>query len=338
MLNVAIIGFGGIAKSQHFPACRALEKEGLIKLVAICDLSKENIAKQISINTGDSDDISTDGIALYTDWKELLENEKLDLVDICLPTYLHAEVTIAALNKGCNVMCEKPMSLSYQSCLDMISAAKNNGRKLMIGLCLRFSPKYLFLKKAIDENLFGKVKSASFNRLSGPPIWGWDNWFLTYEKSHGCLNDMHIHDIDMSRFLFGEPVKVSCHAQKVYCEKDIAHSTLVYPDFSVLAVGDWSHKGTNFRADYCVSFEEATVILNGNVVTVYPRNGEPYVPEETNSTTSNHYNELKFFVEHIVENKEITVNSPESAALTEKLIEALIESSDKQGEYLEFKI
>jgi len=337
MLNVAIIGFGGIAKSQHFPACKALEEEGLIKLTAICDLSKEKITEQIKINNGESENISTEGIAIYTDWKELLEKEKVDMVDICLPTYLHAEVSIAALNKGCHVMCEKPMSLSYSACQDMISEAKKNNKKLMIGLCLRFCNKYLFLKKAIEENTFGKVLSATFDRISGPPVWGWDNWFLTYDKSHGCLNDMHIHDIDMARFLFGDPIKVSCHAQKVYCDKDIAHSTLVYPDFAVIATGDWSQKGINFKAEYCVAFEKATVILKDNVVTVYPREGDAYVPEETNNYTTNHYKELKFFVEHIRDEEEITVNSPESAALTEKLIEVLTESSNKQGEYVYFK-
>ena len=216
----------------------------------------------------------------------------------------------------------------------MINAAEKSGKKLMIGQCLRFSNKYNYLKKVISENTFGKVKSGVFRRLSSPPVWGWDNWFMDYNRSHGCILDMHIHDIDMIRYLFGEPESVSCFTQDIYSGKDIAHSTLSYSDFSMLAIGDWSQEGLPFTADYRVAFEKATIDYSDGTVTVYPRGGNPFKPELEDEDF--YYNEIEFFVENISSGEANTTNSPESAAMSVKLINALIASAENNGVFVSF--
>lgn len=334
MLKVAIIGFGGIAKAVHVGAYEQLEASGKAKLVAVCDIREECFTQKQEINIGGSDSLIGENVHTYTDWREMLDKEKVDLVDVCLPTFLHAPVSIEALKRGFNVLCEKPMSLTYDDCLKMIDAAKSSGKQLMIGQCLRFGSKYRYLKKVIDEGEFGKVKGATFRRLSTTPVWGWDNWFMDYERSHGCIQDMHVHDIDIARFLFGEPLLVSCVTTDVYSRKDSARSTLLYDGFSVLAVGDWTLEGMPFSAEYLVSFEKATVEYKGDVITVYPRGGEAYKPPVESDNF--YFNEIEFFADVIEKGGKNELNPPESAAKSIKLIETLIKSSDNGSAFTAF--
>ncbi len=335
MVRVALIGFGGIAKTSHLGSYLTLEKEGKVKLVSVCDIDPKRFEEKLQLNIGTSDIELDDSVTKYTDWREMLANEEVDLVDICLPTFLHAETTVEVLNMNYNVLCEKPMSLFYEDCCKMVEAAKKSGKKLMIGQCLRFSNKYNYLKKLVADKTYGEVKSAVFHRFSGPPVWGWENWFMNYDRSHGCINDMHIHDIDIIRAIFGEPESVSCCSQDVYAPKDIAHSTLLYPGFSVLAMGDWSKEGMPFSAEFCVGFENATVQLANDTITIYPRGGEAFVADI--EPDDFYFSEIKFFVENIESGEENTVNTPESAATSVKLIETLIESSNNNGKFLPFK-
>lgn len=336
MLKVAMIGFGGIAKTVHLGAYNELAKQGKVKLVAVCDIREECFTSKQEINIGETKDLLDDSVNCYTDWHEMLSKEQVDMVDICVPTYLHAPITVQVLNMGYHVLCEKPMSLSYKEAEQMIETAKRNNKQLMIGQCLRFGSKYRYLKSIVDSGEFGKIKGITFRRLSGPPMWSWDNWFMDYNRSHGCIQDLHIHDIDIARYVFGEPTAVSCFTTDVYSRKDSARSVLKYKDFSALVVGDWTLEGMPFVAEYLASFEKATVEYKGDVITVYPRGGEEYKPDVENDDF--YYNEIEFFVNLITNGGVNDQNSPESAANTIKLIETLIESSDNNSEYIPFSV
>ena len=86
-------------------------------------------------------------------FEEMIAKEELDVIDICLPTFLHKEYTIKALQTGHHVLCEKPMSLCYEDCVQMCETAKKMGKKLMVGQCNRFSAPHLLLKKYVDEEM-----------------------------------------------------------------------------------------------------------------------------------------------------------------------------------------
>lgn len=334
MIRVAILGFGGIAQAAHLPAYQKLEKEGKAKLVAVCDIDPARFEGNMEINIGGGDAALSDGVGKYTDWKEMVEKETFDMVDICVPTYLHADMAIEMLNRGYHVLSEKPMSLCYEDCLRMCEAARSADRRLMIGQCLRFGNEYAFLKDAIENNTFGKAVTGMFRRMSGPPIWGWDNWFMDYERSHGCVLDMHIHDVDMVRHLFGEPEAVSCNTQDIYSRRDVAHTQLYYPEHTMLVIGDWSQQGLPFTCDYRVAFEKATVDFAAGQITVYPREGEAYTPDWQ---PNNFYeSEIEYFVDMLESGAANTLNPPESAARSVKLIAALCESADKKGEKLPY--
>lgn len=131
MLKVGLIGIGFMGRG-HLENYIKLESEGFpLKLVAICDIDPEKFENKFTpgnIKIGEKKfDFSK--YRLYTSIDKMLENEKLDYVDIALPTYLHSQATVKALNAGINVLCEKPMALNLEQCQAMIDAAKKNNKK-----------------------------------------------------------------------------------------------------------------------------------------------------------------------------------------------------------------
>ena len=328
MLNAAIIGFGGIGQGAHVPAWKLLEQKGKARLVAACDTDAERFTQKQVINICEGDDTPAD-LRTYTDIDEMLANEEIDIIDICLPTYMHAEMAVKMLRLGYAVHSEKPMARTYDECLTMIKASKDSGNELMIGQCLRFSAEYLFLKDIVESRKFGKPLSGVFRRMSSPPVWAWKNWYMNHSKSGGCLTDMHIHDVDMIRFLFGEPRVVSCVTGSIYSEDDMVHSSFRYDGIAVTAIGDWSLHGVEFTHDYRVGFEKATIILENNIVTVYPREGEPWNPQLLSENM--YMKELEYFTDLVASGGANDINPPESAAATLNLIEKLKVSSDKNG-------
>ncbi|MBQ8683443.1 MAG: Gfo/Idh/MocA family oxidoreductase [Clostridia bacterium] len=328
MLKVAIIGYGGIA-GAHAPSWQLLEERGKAKLVAVCDIDPDNFSATVETNINSGRELPAD-VRTYTDYKEMLANEELDLVDICLPTPLHKDVTIDVLNSGINVQCEKPMARNYAQTQEMIAAAKASGKILMIGLGLRFAVEYEYVKKLIESGEYGRPVAASFQRLSGPPLWSrWHSWYMNHEESGGCLLDMHIHDVDMVRHLFGEPKAVSCVTQDLYAGDDVVHSRFIYDDLAVTAVGDWSLEGTGFYCGYRIAFEKATVICEMSKVTVYPRGGEAFEPELNGDNFFTR--ELTVISDAVAGNGEVAVTPPQSAAKSIRLCELLKESANANG-------
>lgn len=335
MYRVAFIGFGGIAHSNHINPHFELEAEGKTELVAVCDIRPNVFDEAIAINIGIGAANLPEKVKRYADYKEMLANEEIDIVIVCVPTFLHAEVAIYALQTGHHVLCEKPMSLKYEDCVKMCEAAKAADKKLMIGQSVRFGAQSKYIKKLIEDGTYGKVKSALFQRKSAPPTWGWDNWYMDYNRSNGAIMDFHIHDVDFARCAFGEPKKVSCCTADVYSGKDIVHSRLVYDDFSVMCIGDWSREGLPFERYWQVSFEKATVQHLGGEFKVCPRGEEPFVVElENNSTQKDEFLYLVDWIEGKIEN---TYNPPEGSALTIKLVNTLQKSSDMNGEFIDFE-
>ncbi len=332
MIKVAIIGFGGIAQSAHLPAYLKLEKEDKARLVAVCDIDPKRFEGKTSINLGESDNVLPATTHLYTNYEEMLQNEEIDMIDICVPTFLHAKTAIEMLERGYHVLSEKPMSLCYEDCTRMCEAAKKSGKQLMIGQCIRFCDEYTYIKDAFEDGRFGKVKTGRFRRLSEPPYWGWDNWFMDYNRSHGCILDLHIHDIDFIQYAFGMPKAVSCNTVDITSGRDVAHSTLHYDDFVLTAVGDWSLEKMPFTADFTIAFEKATVEYANWKLTVYPRGGEAFSPEM--DPTGFHTKEICAFVDMLENGTENTVNLPESAAKSVWLVEKLCESADNGGQVI----
>ncbi|HHV96583.1 MAG TPA: Gfo/Idh/MocA family oxidoreductase [Clostridiaceae bacterium] len=341
MLKVGLVGIGFMGRT-HLENYIKLEQEGYpVKLVAICDVDPQKFeGKFVGGNIGDtSKQYDFSKYNLYTSYDEMLEKEKLDFVDIALPTYLHAEATIKALNKGLHVFCEKPMARTSEECAKMIEAAKANNKKLMIGQCLRFWPEYEVLKEYVDSGKFGKVTGAYFFRGGGTPIWSHENWLLINEKSGGALLDQHIHDVDTINWLFGKPEKVSTSAVNVIPGSgyDIVSTNYIYPDGKVInAQDDWTLNGDfGFEMLFRVNFEKGSLIYKDGKLTIYPNDGKAFVPEV--STESAYYKEIKYFIDCLINDKPVEIVPPESTMETIKIAEAEVESADKKGVPVEVK-
>ena len=327
-IRIAIMGFGGIA-ANHKQAYDELLRQGEgVRLVAVCDKNAACLTGVRETNLGRVELGSLEGITLYTDPDEMLASEEIDAVDICLPTFLHKEFAVKFLRAGKHVMCEKPMALSYADCLEMVQAAREEGRELMVGQCLRFDPAYLYLKGLVDGGEYGAPRRVKMGRMSYLPAWG--GWFSNTRLSGGCIIDFHIHDLDMLRFLFGEPESVSSLEYPESTGWQYVTSRLDYPGMITEAEASFDESPTAPFSMWCrVRFERATVVLDTDRVTVYPDEGEPFQPQLAGDERM--VAELGYFVRTVRGDAENTVNPPESAARSIRLAEAAKESAADGG-------
>ena len=189
----------------------------------------------------------------YADWRELVADPHIDVVDICLPTDLHAEVTVAALGNGKHVLCEKPMALTIPECERMMAAAAGGDRLLMIGQVLRFWPEYEELQKFVQSGEYGPIRSATFVRRSGLP--DWSRWLTDESRSGGAVLDLLLHDIDQAALLFGMPQRV---AAKSMGDPDTLMATLIYPGGPEVRIqGGWFAPGMPFSMSFQVRADRA---------------------------------------------------------------------------------
>ncbi|MEK3884054.1 Gfo/Idh/MocA family oxidoreductase [Paenibacillus sp. PL2-23] len=331
MLKVGLIGFGFMGRMHFDNYARLMEEGADVQLAAICDLRIEelkhgsawgNIATERQVY-----DLSP--YSLYADIEEMLANEELDIIDITLPTTLHADLTVSLLERGYHVFCEKPIARTSDEAWRMASAAQRTGKTLMIGQCLRFWPAYEYLKACVSDGRYGNVLSGSFFRGSSSP----QSWFLNGEHSGGCMLDMHIHDTDVINWLFGKPEAVSSLARNVIpgSAYDVVSTNYLYPDGKVLnAQADWTLQGDfGFAMSYRVNFEGANLVFENNELKVNPNDGPGFTAEL--SPDMGYYREICYFIDALSAGKPVSVCTPESAAESLLIVEAEIRSADNRG-------
>jgi 1,5-anhydro-D-fructose reductase (1,5-anhydro-D-mannitol-forming) len=261
VLRIGIVGFGFMGK-KHLSCYRTIPA---VQVAAICDSDKSRFgnSKKSVGNIGQVDSSSDIGnISTYTDFDKMLAEQNLDAVSITLPTFMHRDFTIRALESGVNVLCEKPMAMNIGQCRDMIAASRANRKVLQIGHCIRFWPEYIKAKELVDSGKYGKVLSATFRRVSAVPGWSWKNWLTNAKQSGGAIMDLHIHDSDFIQFLFGLPSAVRSQAvigpsegfdyittQYIYKQNKVVFAEggfVMSPDFK-------------FEMSFVISLEKATI-------------------------------------------------------------------------------
>jgi predicted dehydrogenase len=188
IVKVAIIGCGGIANGKHLPS---LSKLGTVELVAFCDIIVEK-AYEAAHKYGVA------GAKVYEDYTELLKDTSIDVIHVCTPNDSHAEISIAALESGKHVMCEKPMAKTAADARRMVEVAKRSGKKLTIGYNNRFRPDSQYLKQVTSDGDLGEIYFAKAHaiRRRAVPTWG---VFLDEEKQGGGpLIDIGTHALDLT--------------------------------------------------------------------------------------------------------------------------------------------
>lgn len=294
MLKVGLIGCGFMG-TMHANCYKNIEG---VTLAAVADIRREK-AEEIAAGTE---------AVIYGDGSDLIANADVDVIDICLPTFLHAKYALEAMEKAPYVFVEKPVSLTIEEGDALIKKSEETGCNVQIGQVIRFWDEYVVLKDIVESGKYGKVVNANFRRISPRPDWGWQDWLLDASLSGGAAQDLHIHDIDYALSLFGEP-------EKFYSVKNIMGETnsyvntlLQYENHVVTVEGTWDLPGTHpFEATFRVVFENAVVENAGGKFMLYTADGaEEIVIEKKQlaggesaggniSDLGGYYNELVYF-------------------------------------------
>jgi predicted dehydrogenase len=203
-LNVAVIGLGiGKHHLRDYAAHPAADP------VAICDADPGRL-RAVGGEYGLSD------ARCYSDYKKLLADAQslgLQAVSVALPNYLHAPVVQAALQAGLHVLCEKPIAMTAEQGRQMIEAAEQAGKTLMINFSFRFTAQSRALKRAVEEGLVGEIYYGRtvWHRRRGLP--GFGGWFGQKDKSGGGpIIDLGVHRLDLAMWLMGNPRPVTVSA------------------------------------------------------------------------------------------------------------------------------
>ena len=329
MLRTGIVGLGFMGK-MHF---RCYKSDTNVEVTAICDANAKQLQNSSGVAgniSGAEDDLDLSNIALYSDLSKMLAEEKLDALSIASPTFLHASQTIEALNAGVHVFCEKPMALNSGDCREMAEVAKQSGKTLQIGHCIRFWPEYVQAKEIIDSQKYGKVLAATFQRLSLTPTWSWDNCFLDGKRSGGAMLDLHIHDTDYVQYVFGMPKEVFSRGV-IGPSGEFDHTVTQYlygNDCVITAEGGWiMAPGFGFEMSFKIMLEKATLVFSSAqepTFRIFPIDGETIIPE---IPTGDGYSfEIQHFVDTLSGKAVPSIITPEQSGDSVKIIEAEKES------------
>jgi predicted dehydrogenase len=261
MVGIGIVGIGFMGMT-HF---KAVVQIAAARVVAICTRSKKKRAgdwRDVQGNFGANGGVQNlEGISTSPRFDDLICDPDIDLIDICLPSAMHASTAIAALEAGKHVLVEKPIALSVKDADRMIAAARSTGRQLMVAHVLRFVPEWVFLKQVMDGR-FGRLLTLNIQRIISLP--DWSEGIAGPKVNGGPLIDLHIHDVDFVLHLLGRPKRIA----SVGREADgcvLYVSTLYdYGDGATVTSrgGAVARKGRPFMQAYEACFEKATVTVS----------------------------------------------------------------------------
>lgn len=202
-IKVALISGGMIANAAHIPAYRNIKE--FVEIVAVCDIY-EPAAKA----TAERWEIPH----YYTDAAQMLEKEKPDLVSVCTSNASHKDMTKLALEHGANVLCEKPLAITYKDAKELFDLADRMGKKLVACQSSRFTPEHLDAHDLVRQGYLGNIYFSEINRVRrrGVPTWG--NFHRKDINGGGAFCDIGVHVLDAVIWIMGNPKMVSVSGAK----------------------------------------------------------------------------------------------------------------------------
>lgn len=308
-IGIGIVGAGWVANNVHMPCYM---QNPNVELVSVADVS-EKVAKSFAQKYGCK--------AWYTDYKKMVKHRDVDVVDVCVPNYLHADVAIAATEAEKNVICEKPLAISLEQANKMIRSAKRHGVKLMYAENSLFAPALTRVKGIIDEGGIGKILYVEARETHS----GSHSPFAIKKKysGGGCLLHLGCHPVGVSLWLIGKPVK------RVYAETGNLYHDIEVEDFATLLIRFKDGEASTIQANYItkggmddrveIYGTDGVILANwskSNQVRVFSEKGYSHVVEKVDISTGwanvtvhdlwdlGYVNELQYFVECIAGDKE----------------------------------
>jgi predicted dehydrogenase len=266
-MNVGIVGIGFMGMIHYL----AWQKVRGAKVSAVATRNQKRLAgdwRGIQGNFGPPGTMmDLKGVTPFERWEDMLADERVDLVDVCLPPKLHAPVTLAALKAGKHVLVEKPIALNEREARRMTDAATKAKRQLLIGHVLPFFPEYAFARKLITSGKHGKLLGGHFKRTIADPSWMKD--FFDPAEVGGPLVDLHIHDAHFIRMICGMPRAVFSSGRMRGDVVEFYETQFLFEDkeLAVTASGGVIHQqGRSFTHGFEIHLERATLVYDFAVV------------------------------------------------------------------------
>jgi len=355
-LKVGIIGCGGIAWGKHMPGLKADER---VEITAFCDIIEEKAVVAAK-------EYGTSDAKIYTDYKELLKDESIDIVHVLTPNRMHGPITCDSLYAGKHVMCEKPMAKTAEDARAMVKAAKETGKKLTIGYQNRHRTDTKYLKCLIQKGELGDIYFAKAHAIRRRAIPTWGVFSNEYEQGGGSLIDIGTHALDLTLWLmnnhkpksvmgnaykklgnkkdnanaWGDPkepltVEDSCFGYitmedgaSIFLETSWALNTLDEGEAKCTLCG--TEGGADFREGLRINFVEENVMS----VKTPCLSGAGVVFYDASSEPDSHILETKSWIDAVINDTEVAV-IPEQALVVTEILEAIYESN-KTGKAVYF--
>ena len=259
-LRYALVGCGSFG-SVHLDVLTRMEGT---KITALCDLHPESCECL-------RERFGLEGVPCYTDYREMLAAEKdnIDIVDVVTSDKAHCPVTLAALDAGCHVMCEKPMSLFTEECTAMVKKAEEKGLLLMVGQVCRCAPGFVKAKELVETGEIGELYFAESEYAHDyTNIKGVDNWRVDPDREP--IIGGACHAIDLLRWIAGDPTDTTAYSNhKVLTDWPVDDTTVAifrFPDQVI---------GKVFTSIGCKRNYTMRTVLYGTKGTIIVNNTDP---------------------------------------------------------------
>lgn len=343
-LRVGVIGAGGIAKDVHIPSYLACGEK--VEIVAVADVAIER-AQEVAVEF--------DIPHAFSSYKEMLGNVELDAVSVCVPNKFHAEATIAALEAGCHVLCEKPPAMTVEEAELMAQKAEKSGKYLSYGFHYRYQAEVETAKAFIDGGELGEIYSARVHAIRRRGIPGWGVFTNKELQGGGPLIDIGVHMLDTALYLMGYPepaVVLGKTHQRLGTKKGVGlFGDWDYENYSVedMAVGMVTFKNgatLTLEAAFAANVEKDDTM---QVALMGSEGGAEIFPlkifQEKHNTLvdltpvylpeiDGHQREISQFVDCCLEGVQ-PLCTPEQGLIIQRIVNAIYESADT-GRAVEF--
>ncbi len=328
-MRVAVIGLGAISVN-HLSAIQNEKAE----IVALCDIVYEkckNTAEKLGLTN----------TKLYTDYKQMIDSEKLDVVHICTPHYLHAEMICYALNKNVNVFSEKPLAISYGQLAEIEKAVKSSKAILGVSQQNRYNPAVLYVKDYIKDK---KVVSAS-----GLLAWCRDKAYYNSgewrgkwaTEGGGVMINQALHTLDLLQWFTGFPKYCTATTSNLSLKdiievEDTAFGVFECENGSRFVVNATNSLNDSFSVQIMLHTDNDTILLDGENLYI---NGEKITVKQNGKIVgksvwgASHFTIIKDFYEKIQSGKKFPLGYYEA----EKVIKLILAMYASKGEKIEIK-
>lgn len=249
MLKVAVIGAGTMG-SVHSEAYVAMDNTELVGIVDINEDIGSELAESRKTN-------------FYKSFEELIAVENPDLIDICVPTYLHRDYVEKAAKTKKHVICQEPMATSLEDARAMMDVCEEEGVQLFVAQVTRFYPNYQRIHEMVAAQKLGKIGTARTMRGSALPS-GWNDWYSNMEQSGTLVTDLLIHDFDFLRWCFGDVERVYAKSQweRGFNKMDHAFVSLRFQNGVIAHVeGSWAYPN-GFRTELEIAGSDGIITSN----------------------------------------------------------------------------